>query len=366
MILFFTIIIVIGALFDFFRNLKHEYNIIKTNRRGNSFFIFINYTIAPILISIVGPLAGLIMTAKGSQYDTYDEFYNAPLHKDHLLTIVVFYLIATLAFWLSKLFKNNLSPLLKTFSLLGMAQGFILCIVLTIQLGGFMLLGFFPILITAPLLCPPLFAILLFIELRKQFYYYKEETNEDAIYDSLILEKGQHFLNHKKLENPIIFLFLIPFIAIQQSILILFGQQTDSFIKAFTETATYTFSQYSPPANPGTGHYLCTIAARGHRELVRPIRMGWRDNKKIYINRQLMIANAFEEWLEENSPSFHYYLRQFYNKIGIPLNNFVKNKWISNIIFIIMKPLEWFFLFWLYLVDKKPENRIQRQYLLKK
>ena len=37
-----------------------------------------------------------------------------------------------------------------------------------------------------------------------------------------------------------------------------------------------------------------------------------------------------------------------------------------NIIYILMKPLEWIFLIVLYLFDKKPENRINLQYIGKK
>ncbi|MGK0390393.1 MAG: hypothetical protein ACI94Y_003146 [Maribacter sp.] len=153
---------------------------------------------------------------------------------------------------------------------------------------------------------------------------------------------------------------------IQQAILILFGQQPDSFIKAFAETCTYALSQLPDLPNPSDGHYLCTIASRGHANLVKPFRKGWRGEGIIAVNRQLLIANAFEKCLEEYTPIFHRYLRKFYTSVAKPMNDAVQSRWISNVVFILMKPLEWCFLFWLYLVDPSPESRIHRQYLLTK
>ena len=35
----------------------------------------------------------------------------------------------------------------------------------------------------------------------------------------------------------------------------------------------------------------------------------------------------------------------------------------ADAVYILMKPLEWFFVFVLYLFDQKPENRINSQYM---
>jgi hypothetical protein len=35
---------------------------------------------------------------------------------------------------------------------------------------------------------------------------------------------------------------------------------------------------------------------------------------------------------------------------------------VSNIIYVLMKPLEWIFIFVLYMADRNPENRIAQQY----
>jgi len=328
-----------------------------------------NYKISPVIISIIAPIGGFYMSFNFNSHLKYDDLMYTPLNHDHMLTIFIFYALSLVAYWMSWLGKNKMSPLLKTLTILGMAEGFVLCLFLTIHFGPFILFGFFPALVTFPLLSPFLFALLLFVEIRRQFYLFKKEAlekEEDIDYDSLVLSTADKVVKSSYLENPFLFFFLIPFIAVQQGILMLFGQQPDSFIKAFAETCTFTFSQFPPPPNPGDGHYLCTIASRGNKKLVKPLRKGWRGGRVIDVNRQLLISNAFEEWLEEYTPIFHSYLRRFYTTVAKPLNEMVKSSRISNAVFMIMKPLEWFFLFWLYLVDEKPENRIHRQYLHQK
>ena len=83
-------------------------------------------------------------------------------------------------------------------------------------------------------------------------------------------------------------------------------------------------------------------------------------------NRQLLIANAFEELIEDNFPKLHKYIRRNYNKVGNVIHRYylVFNiKIIADMVYIMMKPLEWFFLLVLYTFDRNPENRIAKQYL---
>ncbi|MEE3497253.1 MAG: DUF6688 family protein, partial [Butyrivibrio sp.] len=126
-----------------------------------------------------------------------------------------------------------------------------------------------------------------------------------------------------------------------------------------------TFSQRVAPQNLYYDeHYLCTVAAGGHRKIVKPLRMGERHGHKVIVNRQLMIANAFENVLEEKTPKMHRLIRNFYDKYGFPIADYIRmNKVACDITYIVMKPLEWLFLIVLYLVDVNPENRIVVQYM---
>jgi len=67
-------------------------------------------------------------------------------------------------------------------------------------------------------------------------------------------------------------------------------------------------------------------------------------------------------------PAAHRYIRKQYNKVGNFIHryyNVFNNKIISDIVYVLMKPLEWCFLLVIYTFDSKPENRIAMQYLFK-
>ena len=53
----------------------------------------------------------------------------------------------------------------------------------------------------------------------------------------------------------------------------------------------------------------------------------------------------------------------FIDRYGYPFAKHIKKKWAMDLIYYLMKPLEWLFLLVLYLVDRKPENRIAMQYI---
>lgn len=193
------------------------------------------------------------------------------------------------------------------------------------------------------------------------------ETDPDRsskVESNAFLSACNRILNNAKYWPLLALLFMIPLLGILTMILALFGQAPDAAIKAFSETANYTFSTKIPPQNVFYDeHYLCTVAAGGHRRVVKPIRMGRRHGHDVVVNRQLMVANAFEQILEEKTPTFHKHVRGFYDRYGFPIARLIKSKYVADIIWFIMKPLEWFFLFVIYLVDEYPEDRIARQYL---
>ncbi len=159
------------------------------------------------------------------------------------------------------------------------------------------------------------------------------------------------------------FMMIFPIAAVLEILSLIFGQGADGFIKAFTMTADWTFStQIPPPPLEYDGHYLCTVAAGGHKKIVKPIRFGTRLNHKIIVNRQLLAANAFEDLIMEKLPRFHKAVRGFYDKYGYPLSRHITTPFRADIVYLLMKPLEYIFVFVLYLFDNQPENRIAVQY----
>ena len=161
----------------------------------------------------------------------------------------------------------------------------------------------------------------------------------------------------------LIFIVLFFVIALVEILFVLLGQGLDAPLKAFTNTADWTFSnQIPPPPLEYDGHYLCTVAAGGHRKVVKPLRLGTRRNETIVVNRQLCIANAFEELIQEKMPRFHRQIRNMYDTYGYPLSKKITTPLFSFFFYIVMKPLEWVFLLFLYAFDLRPEQRIARQY----
>lgn len=163
-----------------------------------------------------------------------------------------------------------------------------------------------------------------------------------------------------------VFITLFFIMAIIEIIFVIAGQGLDAPIKAFTDTADWTFSKQTPPPPiEYDGHYLCTVAAGGHKKIVKPLRFGTRRAETIVVNRQLCIANAFEELIQEKFPSFHRRIRYLYDTYGYPLSRVITSPLRADFIYIIMKPLEWVFLLFIYMVDLRPEKRIEKQYILR-
>ncbi len=155
----------------------------------------------------------------------------------------------------------------------------------------------------------------------------------------------------------------LPLLGVLLCLLILFGQQPNDLIRAWTETADWTLSQRIPPQNLiRDDHYLCTVAAGGDAAIVKPLRKGIRKNHTIIVNRQLCIANAFEQVLEEKTPRLHRHIRHFYDTYGFPIAERIRTPLAADVVYFMMKPLEWLFLLVLYLTVPNPEDRICVQY----
>ena len=143
------------------------------------------------------------------------------------------------------------------------------------------------------------------------------------------------------------------------------ARRNDAALDLFTKTCDYTFSQLPVVHVPCTGHYLCTVAARGHRGLVRPIRWGMRGGRAIIVNRQLAVANAFEDLLTERFPRLGRFARRNYDRLGLPISRFITNPLLADLVYLAMKPAEWCFYTFLLLADSEcPEQRISRMYAI--
>lgn len=311
-------------------------------------------TLSEMTFTLAAPITGFL---RANHIDE-QEF---PFGEAHLPTLIVLSFVAIIAYWISRLFVDKLPPLLSVLVLIALVQGWLINFTLLLHFGGYLVLGaLFPIVgyeLTAPLLN--------LIFLGREFYLnhlrFCEKYPQYEGKSWLIRFLAQPYFMRK---TSLIFVLFFPFFFVQQVILTLFGQAPDAILRVFIESCKFNFSdnRYCPPPPE---HYLCTIAAQGNPKLVKPLRPGYRGGQIIWVNRQLMVANAFEDWLAEVAPSWQKKLRKVYDSLKIPVDNWCRYTVLANVFYCLMKPLEWSFLVWLYCVDTRPEQRIARQYLPK-
>lgn len=250
-------------------------------------------------------------------------------------------------------------PLVIVLGIASMGAGMVVCILWIVQI--FTLDG-----IECLLCLLPLNWVLIGVKvIREKVTDWKEiEETEKRRFSNPVLE----FLNQRVMDCAswpfYTFLLFWPIAGLCLIVLALFGQRPDNLIRAWTETSGWNLSaRISPPNVICDDHYLCTVAAGGHRAFVRPVRMGIRRGHPIVVNRQLCIANAFEQILMEKLPGFHGLVRKFYDTFGFPIGRRIRSPYLADMIYVLMKPLEWIFLAVLYLTDARPEDRIWMQYI---
>lgn len=320
------------------------------------------FRIIEIWTVVIVPLFFLTFSGFGQKNDCCtDSALFAPGHSIG----IYFLIIAYTASYVISIFRKDIFPpipelFINSFLILGLIINVLLCIHINKEEFGqfFWFFGNIPIL------------MLLLIRLVKNQKLLKQHIELNELSSSTII--GKVCSSILKLDPifkyPILTLLLVPIVIFLSLFLMLFGQKSDSIIKAFTDTYKHGFSQldYMCVNVECGGHYLCSVAANGHDNIVKPQRLGVRNGNYIICNRQLLISNAFEDLIQENLPFLHRQIRQQYNKVGNFIHRYYgifNNRFVSDIIYIFMKPAEWFFLLTLYTFDRKPENRIAKQYI---
>ena len=300
--------------------------------------------------------------------DPIDGECYSPFANNHILTLIFYFLVFNISLLLVWTKSKTLPPLTLVLSLISIVIGVIINLGILYQISihdtssidiyyasrtkDSLFFLFTPLLST-------IIGIRLFYKIMRQEI---RETN-NRTYSNKHINNINTFLSTKTKKPFWIFLLMIPVFILVTLILILFGQDTNSIIKVFTDTTTWRLSQQiHPPILDHKGHYLCTVAASGHPKIVKPLRIGRRNGRNIIVNRQLQIANAFEEMIQDFSPKIHSIIRKNYDNYGFNISTKINSIRWSNITYILMKPLEWIFLICLYLFCNKPEEKIHRQY----
>jgi len=284
---------------------------------------------------------------------------SATFSPEHSLVIYVLISVCVIAYFLSAYKERIISPIIETLINSILLGGIVLNIFIAIQVGQpLWLFGNLPIVL-----------LFIFELIKNQQKLSAYSSNFDFNTLNKIEKIAWKILNSELiLKIPILLILCLPILILTSSFLMLFGQKPDSIIRAFTDTYKHGFSQldYMCENVECGGHFLCSVAANGHKKIVSPTRLGERGGNKIMCNRQLLIANAFEELIEDELPQLHKFIRRNYNKVGNLIHRYYRVfniKFIADFVYLIMKPLELFFLIALYTFDQNPENRIAKQYL---
>lgn len=312
-------------------------------------------------------VSGTVFWFKRWNEQLYNNELHSPLSVDSATTIFLLSLVAVIGYLFLRFREFSfLSPLKIVLGISCMYLGMSLCIVWLIQISSSVHT------ILWPLTAFPLNCILIAIKVIKElsFQWNEAHSSQEELqkYENRPFLKKLNGLLSRSCHWPwLAFLLMLPLLGILIGILALLGQAPDNVVKAWTETSDWNLFQQTAPQNLFRDeHYLCTVAAGGHKKVVKPLRLGERQGHKVIVNRQLCIANAFEQILEEKTPRFHRWVRHTYDTYGYPFAKHIHREWEADLIYLLMKPAEWFFLAVIYFCDTKPENRIAVQYLPKR
>lgn len=347
-----TIVVIIGSfkLFKSFRrNIAKEQAIVE--------FIFIGIYLFCILLFILGSQmnsAHYSVAIDPVDGDGYEPF--ASKYSGWLVLFFFLSLTAQILIWLK---GKSLPPLVFVCTMSFMYLGMCINIPVFMQLMSY---EDSPHILLVPLpICYFITTFVLWVKVTQQ----EVTLSQQRTYKNKFLNKLNLLMAKSQLQSVWIVVLMLPLFVIIMCVLTLLGQDPDALTKAFTDTTLWTFSQKThPPYLDHRGHYLCTVAACGDPELVKPVRLGYRHGHEIIINRQLQIANAFEELIEQHFSAFHKIIRHSYDKYGYPLSKKITTPFYANLTYRLMKPLEYFFLIVLYSFCTNPEENIKRQYKL--
>ncbi|MDM5154953.1 hypothetical protein QUF88_14335 [Bacillus sp. DX1.1] len=303
------------------------------------------------------------------EYNDLMQDQYASLASDHIFIVVLLFILGGFSYWKLSSDIEKLSPVMYIVysSLLILNVIFTVVYITHTGIAVFAELLRFRYISVLFIQASTLSISLLFISKLKDSlnYFIQCQKNRDYKQENMFMMFLYRISFGYQKMSRIWMVSLFPILLIIQFILVLFGQRPDSFIRVFFETSSFNYSKIAAPSPEilhGDGHYLCTVSVKGHKKIVKPLRAGIRHGERITVNRQLLVANAFENIIEERAPKCHKVIRDFYDKYGYPISQHINTKWSADFIYIIMKPLEWFFLLVLYTVDKNPENRIHIQY----
>lgn len=208
----------------------------RGGRKPINSFSEIMMVITEVIFTIIGTIIGFM------RFDEYGP--EIPFAKQHVLTVILFVIVASLSFWIARFTSKTANPFLRVLVSVGILQGIIFCAITSIHFITFIPLGIIYPFMGFELLSP-VFA--LFLLIREFYFYNKTEFNYD---DALPYRQELGFvpIPFKIIQAPVftrIVIYgamLIPLVVVQMLFAYGCGQDIDSIVKAFTHSVGFVFS----------------------------------------------------------------------------------------------------------------------------
>lgn len=208
----------------------------RGERKPINSFSEIMMLITEVVFTIIGPIIGFM------RFDEYGP--EIPFAKPHVLTVILFVIVASFSFWIARFTSKTANPFLRILVSVGILQGIIFCAITSIHFLTFIPLGIIYPFMGFELLSP-VFA--LFLLIREFYFYNKVEFNYD---DALPYRQELGFvpLPIKLVQAPIFIrltiygFMLLPLIIIQMLLAYGCGQDIDAIVKAYTHSVGFVFS----------------------------------------------------------------------------------------------------------------------------
>jgi len=301
----------------------------------------------PALVLLALPACGLVFShleraecrVSGCELD--DTLFR-PLAEPEVYGLVVVHLLTVLAYAISRRRRDTLRPATEALVHAALFAGIVVHAVVAVHIARFLPAAalFPPVFLpcAAPLLTVVLYGTELHARLRRRGTEAAARLAGALALTPVLL--GAHAVVHA-----------------------LWLGRADGAFAVVTRTCGHVLSAIPIEELPCHGHYLCTVAARGHSWLVKPERLGRRGGVPVVVNRQLALANAFEDLIHERWPRTGRLARRAYDRVGLPVSRYLRRPLLADLVYLAMKPAEWGFYAVLLLLDRgDPEARIDRMY----
>lgn len=348
----------------------------RLGARGTRHVVYVLFGVA---VLVVLPLLGIAVDAAADACDggRCDPNFR-PLSFPGVLGLVPVHAVCALAFFVSVRRPDATRPAVEAALVGAMLAGVVLHVLLGVQFVPAVPLAFFliPLPILTPYLTVPLLLREAFVRLRARGHDALVAKAEAAVREAALKEPSYRepapleVVAAPVVARPMHVPLALRGLGVAQLVVgahaivsALVLSRADAAVVAFVETCGYPLSRLPVPP-PADCHYLCTIAAQGSPGLVRPYRLGTRRGQAIVVNRQLAVANAFEDLLHERWPRFGRWARKTYDALAVPICGALsRRRWLANALYLAMKPAEVAFELVLLLADPgDPESRVERMY----